>query len=171
MFQNLALLFFPFLMLLAASSDLLTMRIPNVLVLVLMAGFLILALILQIPLQQFGLHLLAGFIVLVAGFAFFALRWIGGGDAKLAAATALWLGFGDQVLLQYVVYAGLLGGALTLLLLAFRGVPLMPFIARHAWIARLHDRKTGVPYGVALALAGLLVFPQSPIFLRLSGVA
>jgi len=167
----LALLPFPIIMAWAAASDLFTMRIPNALVLALAFFFVIAALAANLSLAAFGLHLLAGFIVLVAGFAFFALRWIGGGDAKLAAATALWLGLADGVLLRYVVYAGVLGGALTLLLLVFRNLPLMPFIARHDWIGRLHDKKTGVPYGVALALAGLIAFAGSPLFLRLYGFA
>ena len=40
------------------------------------------------------------------------LGWIGGGDAKIAAATALWFGF-DQ-LFPYLAVASLLGGLLTL---------------------------------------------------------
>ncbi|WP_323015565.1 A24 family peptidase [Devosia sp.] len=167
----LALLPFPIAMAWAATSDLLTMRISNALVLALGLCFVLAALAANLSLADFGLHLLAGLLVLLAGFAFFALRWIGGGDAKLAAATALWLGLSDGVLLRYLIYAGVLGGLLTLLLLGFRAFPLTPFIARHAWIARLHDKKTGVPYGVALALAGLLAFAGAPLFLRLYGIA
>src|SRR5208282_2811624 len=43
--------------------------------------------------------------------------WIGGGDAKLAAATVLWLGFAH--LADYLVYASLFGGALTVALISF----------------------------------------------------
>ena len=50
-------------------------------------------------------------MVLAVTFVFFALGWIGGGDAKLAAATALWLGFDH--LLKYLLYASLFGGVLT----------------------------------------------------------
>ena len=67
-------------------------------------------------------HAGAGCAVLVVAFGFFTRGWIGGGDAKLAAATALWLGFDH--LLAYLVYASLFGGALTLLLLQFRTMPL-----------------------------------------------
>jgi prepilin peptidase CpaA len=100
--------------------------------------------------------------VLVVAFGFFALGWIGGGDAKLAAATTLWLGFG--LTLPYLVYAGLLGGALTLIILALRRLPLSPMIARFAWIQRLHDRKSGIPYGVALAAAGLITYSNTAVF-------
>ncbi len=164
--STLALFFFPFAMALAASSDLLTMRISNRLVLVLVAGFFIIALAVNLPLQQVAMHVTAAVIALAAGFAFFAFRWIGGGDAKLAAATTLWLGFG--LTLPYLVYAALLGGVLTLVLLALRGLPLTPFLARWPWLERLHDQKSGIPYGIALAAAGLLTYSNSTIYQLLS---
>jgi len=158
-----ALLVFPLLMAFAASSDLLTMRISNKLVFALVIGFVALALFVGLPLEVIGMHFACAAIVLVAGFAFFAFGWIGGGDAKLAAATTLWLGFG--MMLPYIVYASLLGGALTMILLAARRWPLPDNVRRIAWIDRLHNQKTGVPYGIALAAAGLLVYSQSVIFL------
>jgi prepilin peptidase CpaA len=164
--STLALLLFPAAMALAASSDLLTMRISNKLVLFLVASFCVLAIAINLPLQQFAMHVACALVVLAAGFAFFALRWVGGGDAKLAAATTLWLGFG--LTLPYLVYAALLGGALTLAILALRRMPLTPFLARYRWLERLHDSKTGVPYGIALAVAGLLTYSNSAIFERLA---
>lgn len=164
--STLALLLFPAAMAIAASSDLLTMRISNKLVLFLVASFCVLAIAINLPLQQFAMHVACALVVLAAGFAFFALRWVGGGDAKLAAATTLWLGFG--LTLPYLVYAALLGGALTLAILALRRMPLTPFLARYRWLERLHDSKTGVPYGIALAVAGLLTYSNSAIFERLA---
>jgi len=160
----LALVIFPLLMAFAAFSDLFTMRISNTLVLTLVAGFFVLALFVGLPLTEIGLHLACAALVLVVAFAFFAFGWIGGGDAKLIAATTLWLGLG--VLLPYLIYASLLGGALTLLLLAARRYPLPERLRAIRWIDRLHDSKTGVPYGIALALAGVLVYSDSPIFQR-----
>ncbi|MDF2798244.1 MAG: peptidase [Devosia sp.] len=164
--STIALLFFPFAMAFAASSDLLTMRISNKLVLLLVAGFALMALAIDLPLELVAMHIACALAVLVVGFAFFALGWIGGGDAKLAAATTLWLGFG--LALPYLVYAALLGGVLTLGILALRQLPLTPLLARFVWLERLHDRKSGVPYGVALAIAGLLVYSNSAIFERLA---
>ena len=164
--STIALLFFPFAMAFAASSDLLTMRISNKLVLLLVAGFALTALAIDLPLELVAMHIACALAVLVVGFAFFALGWIGGGDAKLAAATTLWLGFG--LALPYLVYAALLGGVLTLAILALRQLPLTPLLARFVWLERLHDRKSGVPYGVALAIAGLLVYSNSAIFERLA---
>lgn len=167
MLSGLALLLFPLLMAVAASADLLTMRISNRIVLVLVAAFVVAALAARLPLELVGMHLLAALIVLVGAFTCFALGWIGGGDAKLAAATALWLGFG--LTLPYLVYAALLGGGLTLLVLAVRRWPLPLGLDRIGWIDRLHDSRSGVPYGIALAAAGILVYADSPIFHRLVG--
>ena len=164
--STLALLFFPLAMAFAASSDLLTMRISNKLVLLLAAGFVVMALVVELPLQQFAMHVLCALVVLVVAFALFALRWIGGGDAKLAAATTLWLGFG--LTLPYLIYTALLGGALTLIILILRRMPLTPFIARFEWLNRLHDPKQGVPYGIAMAIAGLLTYSNTAIFERLA---
>lgn len=164
-----ALLFFPIAMALAASSDLLTMRISNKLVLLLALGFVVVALAVELPLQQFAMHLLCAFVVLVVAFGMFAMRWIGGGDAKLAAATTLWLGFG--LTLPYLAYTAILGGALTLLILVLRRIPLDAVLADRpwlAWLSRLHDRKQGIPYGVAMAIAGLLMYSNSAIFQRLA---
>ena len=79
--------------------------------------------------------------------------WIGGGDAKLAAATVLWLGFAH--LADYLLYASLLGGALTVLIIQFRAVPLPKAFVGREWAERLHRRDGGVPYGIALAAAAL----------------
>lgn len=161
------LFLFPLLMAYAACSDLLTMRIANRLILLLVGGFVAVALFVGLPFETIGMHAAAAGIVLVAAFSFFALGWIGGGDAKLLAATTLWLGFGSM--LQYLVYASLLGGALTLTLLAVRRWPLPYQLKTVVWVDRLHDKATGVPYGIALAAAGLLVYPTSIVFQRLIG--
>ena len=167
MISTLALCIFPLLMAFAASSDLLTMRISNRLVFLLVAGFFVLAMAIGMPLQQVGMHLLCALAVLVVAFAFFAFGWVGGGDAKLAAATTLWLGFG--LTLPYLVYAALLGGVLTLVLLSARNLPLPTGLARIGWVDRLHNKKSGVPYGIALAAAGLLTYSESGVFHALAG--
>jgi prepilin peptidase CpaA len=104
-------------------------------------------------------------MVLVVAFVCFAFGWLGGGDAKLASATALWFGFGH--LFDYLLYASLLGGALTLLIVLFRSVPLPSFLAGRLWAERLHHDGAGVPYGIALAAAALIVYPQTDWMTRL----
>ena len=153
------LFLFPALMAFAASSDLLTMTISNRLSLILVGGFFVLTLITGMSLTAIGMHLGAATLVLVFAFIFFARGWIGGGDAKLAAATALWFGFGH--LMDYLVYGSLLGGALTLLLLQFRRLPLPHILARQDWLLRLHEPDAGVPYGIALAAAALIIYPST----------
>jgi prepilin peptidase CpaA len=153
------LLLFPALMAFAASSDLFTMTISNRLSIALVAVFFLLAAVTGMPLKDVGMHLGAGALVLVVAFGFFTRGWIGGGDAKLAAATALWFGFDH--LLDYLIYASLFGGALTLLLLQFRKLPLPGVMARQPWIQRLHDEAGGVPYGIALAAAALAIYPKT----------
>lgn len=153
------LVVFPALMAFAASSDLLTMTISNRLSLALGAAFLAMAVFTGMPLQAIGMHVAAAALVLAIGFVFFAQGWIGGGDAKLVAATALWFGFDH--LLDYMVYASIFGGVLTLLLIQFRKLPLPAPLARQGWIMRLHETGAGVPYGIALAAAALIVYPKT----------
>ena len=153
------LLLFPALMVFAASSDLLTMTISNRLSLALAGSFFPLTIVIGMSLPAIGMHLAAAALVLAVCFGFFSMGWMGGGDAKLAAATTLWFGF--DYLLDYLIYASLFGGALTLLLIQFRKLPLPEALARQSWILRLHETGGGVPYGIALAAAALTVYPKT----------
>jgi prepilin peptidase CpaA len=153
------LLLFPALMAFAALSDLLTMTIPNRVSLALAAGFLALALLGGMAPYDILSHVGAGATVLVVAFACFAMGWIGGGDAKVAAAAALWFGFGH--LLNYLLYASLFGGALTVLLLQFRQWPLPYPLNGQAWLTRLHAKETGIPYGIALSIGALMVYSDT----------
>jgi len=157
--DTIRLLLFPALMAFAASSDLLTMTISNRISLALAGAFFLLTLVTGMSLAAIGMHLAAGALVLAVCFGFFSQGWIGGGDAKLASATALWFGF--DFLLDYLIYASLFGGVLTLVLIQFRKLPLPGPFARQAWILRLHDAGGGIPYGIALAAAALAVYPKT----------
>ena len=143
----------------AAISDLLTMTISNRLTLILAAGFVVLSPLAGMDLHTFGLHWAAGGAVLAVAFFCFAFGWIGGGDAKLASVTALWLGWDNTI--EYIAIGSIFGGALTLLVLTFRRSVLPAFIIRQPWIQRLHDDAAGVPYGVALAAAGIATYPHT----------
>jgi prepilin peptidase CpaA len=163
MIEYAALLIFPLAMAYAAFSDLFTMTISNFISILLLAAFLVIAVALGLPWQQIGLHLACGVAVLAIGFTMFCFGWIGGGDAKLAAATAVWLGWSH--LMSYGLIASIFGGLLTVVIVGARFNPLPGFLSRYAWIARLHDQKEGIPYGIALAGAGLVVYPQTQIWL------
>lgn len=158
----------PALLALAAGWDLASYKIPNRLQLALLAGFAVYVFAAPLSVGAVGLHLLAGFLGLVVGFTLFSLGYIGGGDAKLFAAVALWLGFRD--LAAYAVAASLLGGGLTLGILMLRRLPMPAPLLGQGWLLRLHDEKAGIPYGVALALGAFVILPQTEIF-RLAGGA
>jgi prepilin peptidase CpaA len=153
------LLLFPALMAFAAASDLFTMTISNRVSLALVAGFLVLALLTGMGLHDILSHVGAGAAVLAVAFACFAMGWVGGGDAKVAAGAALWFGFGH--LLDYLLYASLFGGGLTLLLLQFRQWPLPYALAGQTWLLKLHAKESGIPYGIALAIGALMIYPET----------
>ena len=153
------LLLFPALMAFAAASDLFTMTISNRVSLLLAAGFLVLAVASGMGFHDMLLHVAAGMVVLTVAFACFTMGWVGGGDAKVAAAAALWFGFAH--LMSYLVYASLFGGALTLLLLQFRQWPLPYPLAGQAWLLKLHAKESGIPYGIALAIGALTIYPET----------
>jgi prepilin peptidase CpaA len=153
------LLIFPSAMAFAASSDLFTMTISNRISLILVAGFAMLAVGSGMPVSEMLQHVGAGGLVLAITFVFFLRGWVGGGDAKLAAATALWLGWTH--LFDYVLYASLLGGMLTLALLEFRKLSMPSGLIGKEWAERLHKPGGGVPYGIALAIAALVVYPST----------
>jgi prepilin peptidase CpaA len=157
-----ALAFFPALMALSASMDLLTYTIPNRICAGLALGYFVLAAPLGVSAVDVLLNLSCGLAILALVFVMFNLGWLGGGDAKLAAATAVWLGWSS--ILDYGVAAAICGGVLTLIILGARMAPLPPALGRLAWVARLHDCKSGVPYGIALAAAGLMQYPGSGIW-------
>ena len=153
------LMLFPALMAFAAASDLFTMTISNRVSLALVAGFLALALMSGMGPYDMLSHIGAGATILTVAFACFAMGWVGGGDAKVAAGAALWFGFGH--LLNYLLYASLFGGALTLLLLQFRQWPLPYPFAGQAWLLKLHAKESGIPYGIALAIGALMIYPET----------
>jgi prepilin peptidase CpaA len=161
------LVLFPALMGLAASLDLTTMTIPNRLCLAVGALFVVAALLAGLSWTEVAWHVGIGAVVLSATFAMFCAGWIGGGDAKLAAMTALW--FGPALVVEYLAVASMLGGGLTLAILHARSLPLPAFAARWPWAEKLHHKQTGIPYGIALAFAALLLLPHSSLFARAFG--
>lgn len=168
MIEAAALVVFPMLMAFSAFSDLLTMTIPNRVSIALVVVFAVLAVSLQMPLATVALHLSCALAMLALTFVFFHFRWMGGGDAKLASATALWLGWDN--LLDYWLIASIAGAALTLAIMELRRRELPSRLARLPFVARLGDASVGAPYGIALAIAGVLIYPRSSVWTQLAGV-
>ncbi len=76
----------------------------------------------------------------------FALRAMGGGDVKLLTALALWIEPG--LFVHLVIATALLGGLLTLCMLVLGAI-------------RRRSERLEIPYGVAIALAGLWVLASA----------
>jgi prepilin peptidase CpaA len=160
--QAILLALLPCLLAYACFSDLFTMRISNRVCLFVLALFPVAALLAGMPLAGIGMHLAAGAVVLAVSFTLFAFGWIGGGDAKLVAAAAVWFGF--DMVLEFLALSCILGGGLTLAILAARLQPLPPALAARGWILHLHAPTTGIPYGIALGAAALVALPHSALW-------
>jgi prepilin peptidase CpaA len=151
---------FPLCMIFATFYDLFTMTIPNRITFCLLAAFAVFAPLAGMGWETAAWHIGVALVVLVVGFGLFSLGVMGGGDAKLLAASALW--FGTAFTLPYLLAASVLGGVLTLAIVIARRITLPRSLLGVDWIARLHDKKQGIPYGAALGPAALYVFAGSP---------
>lgn len=151
---------FSALVLTAALKDVTSYTIPNWISLALVAAFPLAALASGLPLTLIAQNAGIGLVALLAGMAMFALRWLGGGDAKLFAAVALWLGW--PALLPFLITTALAGGGLALLLLSLRAPVIRPYVlVGPDWFTRLARPGEAAPYGVAIALGALAAFPQT----------
>lgn len=151
----------------AAAMDLLTMRIPNKVSLALVGAFVVAAPLMGLPPGQILMHVAAGALVLALGIVLFAVGGFGGGDAKLLAAGALWVGL-DQ-LLPFLVLTTIMGGILALAILRYRTRPMILGSYTPGWAIDLHKPGSGIPYGIAIAASGLLVLPVTPWVVATAG--
>jgi len=166
--QAALLTLFPALVIIAALTDATSFTIPNCISLLLLAAYVPASLLLGRPLAEMGVDLAVGLAALVAGMAMFAAGWIGGGDAKLFAACALWLGLRGSG--PFLLVTALAGGGLAVLLLNARSSALKTyFAAGPAWLVRLATPGGDVPYGVAIAAGALAAFPQSGLVAAFHG--
>lgn len=163
------LVVFPLCMAMAACSDLLTMTIPNRLSVLLIATFMLIAPFAGLSLSGYLLHLGAGGAVFAACFALFAFGIMGGGDAKILTASAIWFGFNDSLII-YLIWVSVFGGVLSIVILMMRsqhnlilayGIPLPETM--------MHKKK--VPYGVAIGAAAFMAYPSAPLVQSALGLA
>lgn len=153
---------FPASLLIAAMNDLYEYKIPNWVSLVLFFSYFAAGIGLGAPASQLLEGALFGCAALVVGFGLFAGKFLGGGDAKLLAACAPWIGL--SALGPFLVYTAVAGGGFAIALIIFRKMPALPVYAQAPWLLRLHQRPKDIPYAVAIALGGLLSFSQTPLF-------
>jgi prepilin peptidase CpaA len=153
---------FAVLVIAAALKDLASYTIPNWISVALTLAFAPAALAVGVSLASVGLAYAVGVGVLMLAAGMFALGWIGGGDAKLMAASALWVGL--RGLAPFALYTGLFGGALALGLVALRSAWIRPILgAAPAWARRLATPGESAPYGVAIAAGALAAFALHPL--------
>lgn len=145
----------------AALTDLFSMTIPNRVSVILLGAFFVIGPLSGMDLQVLALSIAAGAAVFLTCFILFAFNTMGGGDAKLLTSCAVWFGF-NQSLIEFLVAVALIGGMLTLCIVILRsrseeimatGLP----IPHSLLVAKK------VPYGIAIAIAGLLTYPEAPI--------
>ncbi len=149
----------------AALCDLTSYTIKNKICLSLVIGFFLIAPFAGLSWTEFSMHLLVGFGALLLMMALFAIGGLGGGDAKLFAATSLW--WLPMELFTYAVYTALIGGVVAVsILLLRRFIPVR--VATTGWVHRLLRDEKKIPYGLALAPAALLTLTQSSIFYNIS---
>ncbi|WP_421363346.1 A24 family peptidase [Agrobacterium rosae] len=146
---------------LAAISDLFTMTIPNRVSMMIFLSFILLAPFMGLDWHTFTMNLVGSLIVFSVCFALFAFNIVGGGDAKLLSASAVWFGL-NMSLALFTLSVAVVGGVLTIAILLLRsrsqeimatGLPIPDSL--------LVAKK--IPYGIAIAIGGLLTYPEAPI--------
>ncbi|MEM9705331.1 MAG: prepilin peptidase [Pseudomonadota bacterium] len=165
MIALLAIASFPAALIIAAMNDIYEFKIPNYVPVLLGAGFLVTSLALRADARIVLDCLMIATAALVVGFGLFARRIIGAGDAKLFAATMLWVG--SSAIIPFLFNIAIGSVILTLSLLVFRKAPAFPVYAQAPWLLRLHQEPKDIPYAVAICIAGLLTFPEL-VFFRLA---
>jgi prepilin peptidase CpaA len=151
----------PALVIVGGLKDLTSMKIPNWISGALVLSFFPVALVVGLPPLTVAAHAGVGALALVVGAGMFALRWIGGGDAKLMAASCLWLGLAGSGI--FLVYTGLMGGLFCLMLMFARTWSRPYLFGAPGWVVQLMEPKGDIPYGVAIAAGALLAYPASPL--------
>jgi prepilin peptidase CpaA len=145
-----------------AYGDMRSRRIPNALSLAIAILGLLRIMLVHDPVTA-GHTLAAGAAIFIAAFLLFWYGVIGGGDAKLVAATALLVGYHD--LFGFLLLMSLCGGVLALAGLAaerfdlsFRRRPRGPHVSSIGQNDRYRVglKASTVPYGVAIATAGVI---------------
>ena len=143
------------LLLAASCCDVLRLRIPNIIPAALVVLFALQTLLgsgVRGPLD----HLLAMGLALLLLLPFFALNMLGGGDVKLLAAVALWLGMSKLAALLILV--GIVGGAFALVWLAIRW--LIRAGARGRELPRSLQAHAPLPFALPIMIVAVLLLER-----------
>ena len=160
----------PALVIVAGLKDLTSMTIPNWISALLVVGFFPVAFLMGLPLMQVAAHAGVALLALFVTAGMFALRWIGGGDAKLTAAACMWLGLSGSGM--FLLWTGLMGGLFCLFLIFARARAQFALpVGAPGWVVRLMEPKGDIPYGVAICAGALMAWPASPLMELYAGAA
>jgi len=151
----------PALVIVAGLKDLTSMKIPNWISGLLVVAFFPASLMAGLDPMTVVTNLGIAALALVVGAGMFALRWIGGGDAKLMAAACLWLGLSGSGM--FLLWTGVMGGLFCLALLFARFHSRPYLLGAPGWVVQLMEPRGDIPYGVAIAAGALMAYPASPL--------
>ena len=155
----------PLCLAMAAFTDILTMKIPNRVSVVLALSFFAVAPFSGMDLATIGWSVAAALAVFSGCFALFALNVMGGGDAKILSAAALWYGFNID-LVAFLTLTGVFGGFLALVILFIRANQDILLVTPIPIPMHFFKQRAGIPYGVAIGAAAFTTFPDSQIFVQ-----
>jgi prepilin peptidase CpaA len=159
MISFLAQTLLPFLVVLAAVYDFLTLRIPNWLNAIMALTFFPLAIMTGMPAEAMLWHCLTGTVILAVGYGLFSGGFIGGGDAKMLAGAGLWFGWPDAG--TFLVFTALAGGVLAIAYKIGRMLKIEQEVRDLGWAKRWVNVNPDLPYGIAIAAGAVLVFPST----------
>ena len=137
----------------ASCCDVLRLRIPNLIPLGLVALFAFQVLVARSPYAPLD-HILAMALALLILLPLFALNMLGGGDVKLLAAVALWLGMNKLAALLILVGVG--GGVFALFWLAMRW--LIRTGLRDRQLPRSLQAQAPLPFALPIMIVAVLLF-------------
>lgn len=156
---------FPLCVAMAAFCDFISMKIPNRIPAILAASFFLIAPFSGMDLATFGWSVAAALAVFAGCFALFALNVMGGGDAKILSAAALWYGFNIN-LVAFLGFTGIFGGFLALIVLMIRANQNVLLVSPIPLPMHFFKDRAGIPYGVAIGAAAFSTYPGTDIFMQ-----
>ncbi len=148
---------FPLLIIAAGINDYFTFKIPNWLNALIALSVIPFALFFPMPGEVFAWHVVAGIVAMIAAFTVYAMGLIGGGDAKMIGACALWVGW--EALMSFMIVTVIAGGVLALAMTVWGYLSTKQEADVGEWAKNLFSKKPDLPYGIAIAAGGIIVFP------------
>ena len=148
----------------AAISDFCTLKIPNWCPVSIAVVYLPIAHNLNMTCSEILAHYGTGVTLYLLGLALVSRGMIGGGDVKLLSTTCIWTG--PNMLAELLISTAILGGMLALVIICMRKTLSERLNGwKPLWLNPPEGTSIGIPYGVAIAVAGLLLVSQITILI------